>query len=176
MDALSLKPLSCETERLCLRPLAEGDEALFCGLYTDPETMRFIGRPLTAAEAASHFPEVVRRQGELALDERYLMIVRKDTQMPLGICGTGHYDQATMRLELGMVLLPEGRGKGIATEALAGLVKCAFAMPQVNEVYARFSTENAAAMRVLSSMGFSAGAVERKQGVTTCNWSVHRSV
>lgn len=177
MDVLSLKSFSWETERLCLRPLAEGDEALFHALYTDAQIMRFIGTPLTAAEAASQFRKIVHRQGEPALDRRFLVIVAKNTRAPLGICGTSHYDPGTMRLEVGMVLLPEGRGRGVAREALVALVGRVLEERLVGGVCVRFAAGNTAMRSLASSIGFSSdGAARgRRQDSTICHWSVHRS-
>jgi RimJ/RimL family protein N-acetyltransferase len=43
------------TARLRMRPLSECDQALFCRLYTDAESMRFIGRPLSRTRALAAF-------------------------------------------------------------------------------------------------------------------------
>ena len=40
-----------ETDRLRMRPLRADDEALFLDLYTDAETMRYIGEPLSLERA-----------------------------------------------------------------------------------------------------------------------------
>ncbi len=177
MDGVLLKSLSCETEGLQLRSLAEGDEPLFHALYGDPETMRFISVPWTPAEAAKRFRGILGRQGESALVDRFLVIVRKLTRTSLGICGTSHYDSSAMRLEVGMVLLPSGRKSGVGREALTALVGRAFEEPLVNEVYARVAAGNSAARNLVARIGFRQDCVRRGEGcdLTTCEWSVHRS-
>lgn len=177
VNALRPKLFSCETERLRLRPLAASDEALFHALYTDPETMRFIAPPLTAEEASSRFRKVIRQQGEPALGARYVVIEGKTTQLPMGICGTGHYDQAVRRLEVGMVLLLEGRKRGFAREALAALVGLAFDEPWVSEVYARFAAGHTAAANLVERVGLRSNHATRGEGegMAMCEWSVLRS-
>lgn len=177
MEDIPLNPFLCETEQLRMHPLAEDDKALFHALYTDLQIMRFIGTPLTEAEAESAFGGIVHRQREPSLDLRFLAMVHKHTQMPLGICGTGHHDPIAARLEIGMVLLPVGRRLGIAREALTALVDRAFDEQLVNEVYACIAAGNTLARNLLSRVGFRQDIADRRQGPesTACHWSVHRS-
>ncbi|HXS04584.1 MAG TPA: GNAT family N-acetyltransferase [Rhodanobacter sp.] len=172
-----MKSFSCETDALRLRPLMEIDEALFVALYTDPDTMRFIGSPWTPEEARRQFRKAIRQQGRSAPGSRYLVIARKNVLAPLGICGTSHYDPAIQRIEVGMVLLPEGRRLGVAREALMALVGLVFEEQLVGEVFARFTSENVAARNLVSRVGFRPDsiAMEKEPGAAICVWSIHRS-
>jgi hypothetical protein len=49
-----------ETPRLRMHALAASDQALFCELFTDKETMRFVGRPLEPVRAAASFRTALR--------------------------------------------------------------------------------------------------------------------
>jgi RimJ/RimL family protein N-acetyltransferase len=173
----SVKSFSCETERLFLRPLAEGDEALFDRLYTDPETMRFIAPPLSAERALSRFRKIIMRQRKPSIDGRYLVILERETGKPVGICGTSHHDAEAQRLEVGMVLVPEGRNRGVAKEALSALMKHIFAVSPVDKIEAKVFAENQAAERVLVSQGFTpcADAAGELGVPSERRWSVHRS-
>ncbi|MDE2154425.1 MAG: GNAT family N-acetyltransferase [Xanthomonadaceae bacterium] len=177
MSDIEPSMFECETGRLRLRTLQADDEALFHALYTDPETMRFIGTPLSAEQASGKFLKIVRRQAEPVLDGRYLVMVEKNTRKSLGICGTGHYDQEAMRIEVGMVLTSAGRGQGFATEALAALVDQVFEQHPMEVVYARFDAGNAAAWNLVSRLGFAPEVVAEglEQASTNCRWSVQRS-
>ena len=42
-----------------LRSMRESDEELYCDLFCDPETMRYIGPPWTRADAARAFRGVL---------------------------------------------------------------------------------------------------------------------
>ncbi|HWU78350.1 MAG TPA: GNAT family N-acetyltransferase [Rhodanobacter sp.] len=172
-----MKSFSCETGRLQLRPLAKGDEALFHALYSDPETMRFIGDPWSPMKVAKRFQKLVNHQEQPKLDDRYLVIVRKNGQTSMGICGTSHYDLAAMRLEVGIMLLRRGRGLGIAREALTALLGRAFEDPLVEEVYARFTAENIAIRNLMMRVGFHPCGLAKGGGaaVTMREWSIHRS-
>lgn len=58
------------------------------------------------------------------------------------------------RVELGHVIAPAWRGRGIATVGLALMVEQALRMPQVSEVYAENAADNLASRRVLGKCGF----------------------
>ena len=58
-----MKQITIATSRLRLRALAAADLALFRDLYTDAEVMRFIARPLSAAEATASFWATLQATG-----------------------------------------------------------------------------------------------------------------
>ncbi|MGN6704649.1 MAG: GNAT family N-acetyltransferase [Rhodanobacter sp.] len=172
-----MKSFSREAGSVRLRPMTQGDEALFHALYTDPETMRFVGAAWTPAEAAERFRRVLQRGQESALANRYLVIVEEATGDPLGICGSSHYDPVTMRLELGMMLLLRGRRLGVGRAALGALVDYMFRESPAVEVYARFAAVNRAAENVMARAGFHPGPVAKteRHESATCEWSIFRS-
>lgn len=154
IDEIDLSVLDFETERLHMRPMVSGDEALYCGLYTDPETMRFIAPPLSADDAASSFQKVVARQREPSIRGRVLVILERTTLQSLGICATSKHDAGDLRLEVGIVLKPEACARGFAREALTALMERVFAVSTTQEICARFSAHSPAAKRLHSRMGF----------------------
>ncbi|MEO9078713.1 MAG: GNAT family N-acetyltransferase [Rhodanobacter sp.] len=173
-----MKSFSCETAGLQLRPLMKDDEPLFHALYSHAETMRFLSDPWTPSEVTKRFQKTVARQERPTLGNRYLVIVGKGGLAPMGICGTSHYDPVDMRLEVGVMLLPAGRGLGVGKEALTALVGRAFEEPLVDEVYARVAADNIAMKGLLVSVGFRpAGSVkDGGQKSAMCEWSLHRSI
>lgn len=176
-DGLPLKSFSCETDGLQLRPLTKDDEPLFHALYSDPETMRFIGDPWTPAEATKRFQKIISGQDWPTLMNRYLVIVRKSGSAPMGICGTSHYDPVGMRLEVGIVLLLARRGLGIGRESLTALVGRVFEESSVDEIYVRFAVANIAMRNLLLRVGFRPGEDTKGAGQNrvVCEWSIHRS-
>lgn len=160
-----------------LRPLREADESLFQALYTDAQTMRFVGGPWTPAEAARRFRAILSRQGAPTPADRFLVIEEISNREPMGICGSSHYDRAGMRVEVGVMLLPQGRGLGVGRAALGALVDYMFQEPSLLEVYARVAIENSAARNLVTRVGFRQSRVAegKKQGTLACEWSVHRS-
>jgi len=177
MDMFSPKSFSCETERLCLRPLTDGDEALFHALYTDPETMRFIGTPLTGEQVTRRFRKTLGDMHRQPFKCLFLAILEKASQLPLGICGMPQFTADAVRQEVGLVLVRQARSKGIAREGLAALVNRIFAMSSVEEVWARFSTENLAAQQLVVAVGFHAcdEVLLGQELSSKCHWSVRRS-
>jgi RimJ/RimL family protein N-acetyltransferase len=166
-----------ETERLRLRPLGAGDEALYRELYTDQETMRFIGPPLAMEQAADKFQKIVARQSKPSLKGRFLAMLDKDTLRPVGICGTSRYDADALRVEVGIILRSEARARGVAREALTALMKRIFAVSSVQEICVRFSAQCPAVLRLNIRVGFlpCADEVQDEGHLSKRVWSVHRS-
>ena len=100
-----------------MRRLHEDDEALYCGLYTDAETMRFICAPLSPERAARSFRKVLASKTQ-ANGPRYFAMFDKATQHVIGLCAIQQPDAEMQRAEVGMMLKSEARARGYATEAL----------------------------------------------------------
>ncbi|HEY8682011.1 MAG TPA: GNAT family N-acetyltransferase [Rhodanobacter sp.] len=177
MSAIDPSAFDFESERLHLRPLDEGDGALFHGLYTDPETMRFIAPPLSTEQAASKFRKIVVRQREPSLRWRFLAILEKATRKPVGICGTSRYDAEALRLEVGIVLNPGAGSRGFAREALAALMNRVFAVSSIDEIWVECSMLYPAVERMVSAVGFTPCMDGAGNEVLSSKriWSVHRS-
>lgn len=178
MNAAGSCALGFETERLRVRPLNADDEALYRELYTDPETMRYIAPPLSLESASSSFQTVLALQGALTLKSRFLVIEERDTSQSVGICGTSDYDAAALRLEVGIVLKPAATSRGIATEALEGLVKRIFEASPVDEIWSECSRLHLAAARLVSTIGFKrlAGGEKNTELLKKGIWALSRSM
>lgn len=57
-------------------------------------------------------------------------------------------------MEVGYSVVPEARGRGVATEVVGALVAFAFSHPAVDRVVAHTSDENVASTKVLQRNGF----------------------
>ena len=130
----ALAAFEIDTERLHLRPLQMGDEALFHALYTDPDSMRFIAPPLSAAQAARYFRSTVAGMQTTPIRWLSLAMLRKQSQQPVGICGVSDFDAAARRLEVGILLTAEARSQGIAREGLTALMNRLFELLPVDEL------------------------------------------
>ncbi|HZP66210.1 MAG TPA: GNAT family N-acetyltransferase [Rudaea sp.] len=151
-----LATFAFETERLRMRPLEEGDEALFVGLYTDAETMRFVGPALTREEAARTFRRMLSqgRRGK----PMFLTIVEKSFGHKVGMCGVPAFDAHAADLEIGIMLCREARGRGYSKEGLAGLTQRLFATLPVQELWVEYASEHEIVDRFMRSIGFSPNA------------------
>lgn len=136
--------------RIELRPLREADEALYCGLYTDPETMIHIGPPLSASQAASSFRSALRTT---AVQPRIFVVVEKATGATTGLCGWQRPDKAEQQVEIGILLDAQGRSRRYSIEAIAMVLDLAFAALPIDTVWVQYHRANAAADRLFRSLG-----------------------
>lgn len=142
-----------ETARLRLRPLDDSDQPLYVDLYTQPDTMRFIGQPLTPEAAIAQFNRVVLWQSRPSMGGKTFVIEEKTTRRRLGICATAHFEVHTARIEAGVMLLPPFQAQGYAREALTALIDGIFTHLPINEVKVRFSGLSLAAVQLNRRMG-----------------------
>ncbi len=172
-EARDVDPLAIfGTDRLSLRSLSEADATLFCGLYADPEAMRFVGQPLSREQAERSFRIVLQSLGSRPIKRLFTVILEKPGQQALGFGALQGIDLYRRRVEAGVMLKPASRGRGFGKESLAALVTRAFALLPVDEVWIEHAADHAIARRVPISLGFSPS---REVGVTgKCIWSAYR--
>jgi RimJ/RimL family protein N-acetyltransferase len=166
-----------DTERLRMRHLVENDEALYCDLYTDPDTMRYIGEPMSPERAARSFRKALAWSRQQPDEPQFFAIQEKATQQAIGLCAIQPFDADTRKVEIGMMLKPEARKQGYATEGLAALVTTAFSALPTEAVWVQYSPEHTAAERLVISVGFAQcadGEIGTVRGAK-CVWSVGRS-
>lgn len=136
------------SERLSIGPLAEEHESLYCGLFTDPLTMRHIGPPLTMELAKRRFQVALlsaSREPPVCL----LFSVReKMGARHIGICALQNIDRVRSRAEVGVMLQPAWHGQGFGTEALRLALRIAFATLAVEEVWGQFDPSHVAVERM----------------------------
>ena len=156
--------LVLETDRLVLRPLEEGDVDLCVTLYTDPEVMKFIREPRTAAQVEEKMPLFCRRAGGIGVwcvadkanDEKLgtavllpLPVEEHDLDWSL-LSGDGLPDA---EIEVGYILRQQAWGRGIATEACKRLLKFGFEDVLLDEIVAVTDPDNLASQNVLRKCG-----------------------
>jgi RimJ/RimL family protein N-acetyltransferase len=166
-EAPSESALSFATERLHIRPVTEADESLYCALYTDSETMRFIARPLSPECAASSFQAALRMTGRRPLRQLYLALIDRQTQRGAGICSLQGIDPMLRRAEAGLVVAPDFRGGGFGGEAVRALLTIGFTALSLDEIWAQTPGNHGRAERLLISEGFTpsgGGKAEQEPG------------
>ncbi len=99
------------------------------------------------------------------------------TLQPVGICSMSQYDAEVLRLEIGIVLRSEARSRGLAREALVGLMNRIFAVSPVREIWVQFSAHCPAVERLNIRVGFTpcAGGIQDEGSLLKRVWSTHRS-
>ena len=170
MDGL---PEPCiQTARLTMRPLSQEDEDLYCDLHADPDTMRFIGPPLSRQPALRNFHKVLASLGRRPVERVMLAIVETTGNRCIGIGALQDFEPERRRVEVGMMLVREGRGRGFGTEGLRALVNYSFATFEVDEVWLQHDANSAAAVGPPASLGFSQSTHPDKPGKSI--WSAYR--
>jgi ribosomal-protein-alanine N-acetyltransferase len=164
-----------ETPRLRVRPLAPDDAALYCDLYTDAQTMRFIEPPLSVERATRLLLRYLRLPP--AADKPLLFaILEKRTGHGLGICSIQQLDERNRRAEVGIMLKPAFHARGFGKEGLAALVRQAFAILPVDEIGVRVAAHHSVVERLVGSVGFArrTGSGTGGEPHATHFWSVYR--
>ncbi len=136
-----------------MRSIRESDEELYCALYCDPETMRFIGPAWTRAEAARAFRGVLDATRATPPRALFLTMVPKAAQQPIGLCTLQNFDPAGRRIEMGVMVASHVRARGLASEALIAVITHAFDTMPVDEVWVRIAHEHAACERTAVIIG-----------------------
>jgi ribosomal-protein-alanine N-acetyltransferase len=141
--------------RVMLRAWRDDDAAAKAAWGADALIVRWTDVPAnyTERDARAHgrAVEANRRAGR-ALD---LAIVDPGSDRVLGSCDVRRPDPGDPALgELGYLVGPEARGRGVATRALALLVAYAFAELGMARIQALVHPDNPASGRVLERLGF----------------------
>lgn len=142
-----------KTHRLDVPALSEADVHLYCNLYTDAGTMRFIGPPLTAERAARSFRKTLDLVRTRPLDSMVFSLVERSTGETIGLCTLYHYEASQQRIAVGLIMSPLHRSRGMATEGLAGAISHAFDALPVASVWTEISAENLIVGRLVRSVG-----------------------
>lgn len=167
---MSVAPPVIDTPRLRLRPHRAADHPALSRLWMDPAVCRFIGgRPSTADESWSR---ILRYAGLWPLlGYGYLAIEARDTGAYVGDVGLADFQRVidpplAGRPEAGWVLDPTLHGRGLASEALAGLLAWADAA-LARPVVAIIDPANLASLKLAARCGFAEIAVTDYRGNRT---------
>lgn len=89
-------------------------------------------------------------------------IVCRDTKKMIGTCGFTRFDFANNSAEIGYVINPEFKGKGVATEACGRVIRFGFENLALNRIECRFMVENSASRRVMEKNNMTFEGVRRE--------------
>lgn len=143
-----------ETERLTLRRVLPSDVKEMFELRSNPETMKYIPRPLVTNydEALAHI-KMMEDKIETNEGINWAITIKGDDKM-LGVIGHYRIKPEHYRAEVGYMILPEYHGKGITTEAVQCVVDYGFNTMQLHSIEGVIDPENEASQRVLQKCGF----------------------
>ena len=144
------------TERLRLRPFREVDLPALVAYRSSPEVARYQSWNTTFSmdDARRFFAE--QQQVEFGQPGAWeqLAAVDRDTGDLYGDCAVRVLDDQPATAELGVTLAPDAQGRGLESEALAGVLQVLFEDHGFHRVYAETDARNVAVHRVLERLGF----------------------
>ncbi len=143
-----------ETDRLLLRQITADDVGEVFALRSNPETMRYIPRPLavTMEDASAHIQKI---NDAITTNEgiNWAVTLKGDTKL-IGIVGHYRIQWHNFRSEIGYMLLPEYHGRGIITEVVKLLADYGFNQMNMHSLEAVIDPQNIASAKVLEKNGF----------------------
>jgi ribosomal-protein-alanine N-acetyltransferase len=142
------------TERLKLRKIGNEDVAGFFKLRSNPETMRFIPRPLATTEQDILDFINVGDEYYAKGDMINFTIALKETNEFVGSIGFYRTNWEAERTEVGYILDPEHRGKGYTHEAMVEMIRFAFNNIGFHSLEAIIDPRNTASINVVERVGF----------------------
>jgi len=151
-----------ETERLVLRPIAEGDLGFIYALFSDPETNRYSSsEDLATPDDAARMYEGYLKPG-FPSHFRLAVEVRASGDA-VGTLGLYRYSERDRSAVLGYDLLRGHWGRGYMAEAVTALLGYAFGELRLNRVEATVDPMNVRSVRLLDRLGFALeGCVREK--------------
>lgn len=155
MQPFSFLPFkNLASHRLVLRQIIPADLNEIFTLRSDADLMKFIPRPLCkdVNDALVHINMI---QQKLETNEGInWAITLKGNNILIGIIGHYQIKWEHFRSEIGYMLAPEFKGKGIITEAVQLIVEYGFNEMNMHSLEAVIDPENIASARVLEKNNF----------------------
>ncbi len=143
-----------ESERLVFRKLTDTDAPEILELRGNPETMKFIPRPLvTDIEGALAHIKMINDKIDENIDINWA-VTEKGSDKCIGLMGFYRTQPEHFRTELGYMIVREHWGKGYVTEAVKTLLDFAFNNLNFHSIVAVIDSRHAASERVLQKVGF----------------------
>lgn len=171
-----MKPVLIRSDRLRLIPPSMDHLDALAAMWSDPETMRYIGKgiPWTRDEVAARIERGARAHAERGFC--FWTVVRNDDGEVLGQAGVTAIDFNGPEIELGYRFGRDHWGRGYATEAARLTIDHAFGPLGLERLVAVAYPENRPSRRVLTKVGFrETGMSDRYYGVRAMTYELGRT-
>lgn len=142
------------TARLQCDLLADTEQDEFCGLLTSAKVMRQIAPVLTLPQAQAKFRAAIKYNQAETLRQRIWHIRDRNTNAFYGIQSLQWRDGEAHQAEIGIMLAPQANQKGVAIEAMDGLLGFAFSYFGLERVYAHFYQTHRATRKLVARLGY----------------------
>ncbi len=146
--------VTIETERLVLREFRRDDRESVHEYAVDPEVYHYMPWGPNSEDETSAFVEraIASRHRDPRLHFE-LAITLRETGRLIGGSGIRAADESFRAADMGYCLRRDAWGKGLATEAAAGLIGFGFEQLRVHRIWATCDTRNVRSARVLEKAG-----------------------
>jgi ribosomal-protein-alanine N-acetyltransferase len=155
MLQISFNPFpNLESKRLLLRPVKPADVEEVFAIRSDPETMKYIPRPLakTKQDAMDHIDMVSK-----GIEENEFInwgITLKEDDKLIGMICLLRMQLNNFRTEIGYILHPDFHGQGIMSEAIQMIIDYAFNILNFHSLEAVIDPRNSASEKLLLKYQF----------------------
>ncbi|WP_281239465.1 GNAT family N-acetyltransferase [Flavobacterium praedii] len=144
-----------ETERLLLRQVNSNDAEAILSLRSNDEVMKYIPRPylkniIEAKDLIAMFDDKI----ENGIGINWGIAFVNQPEKILGIIGHYRIKPEHYRAEVGYMLFPEYKGRGIVSEALKKVVEYGFKEMKLHSIEAILDPGNIGSEKVLLKNGF----------------------
>ena len=143
-----------ETPRLLIRRVLHNDISEILALRGNPETMKFIPRPLCktnddALELINIFDELITKNQGVNWG-----LADKTTNKIIGLISFHRIDTENHRAEIGYMIMPEFTRQGLVFEGIQRLLDFGFNEMKFNSIFAIIDPQNTKSALVLQRNGF----------------------
>jgi ribosomal-protein-alanine N-acetyltransferase len=155
MLQIQLSPFTVlETKNLLLRSFRTNDADDFFVLRSNPEVMKYIGRPLaTSIDDTVHLIAVLKKNHEMNTGITWA-ITHKSADRLIGTIGYWRIIPEHHRAEIGYLLHPDFQGKGMMSEAVSAVLDYGFNTLGLHSVEAVIHPQNTASVHLMEKFGF----------------------
>lgn len=171
-NKLKTNIMKLETERLILRKLEDSDDERMYLMDSNPEVMKYLGKPVTSIEESKNGIKMIQKQYEENGVGR-LAVIEKKSGLMIGWSGLKLLKQPingyVETLDLGYRFIPEFWGKGYAWEAAMASLDYGFNELNAETIYAYAEAGNTGSNHILTKLGFENKEEFEDSGVM-CFW------
>ena len=151
-----------EGETIILRKLTKADASDMYAYASDPQVTKYLlWQPHESFAYTKRYLDEVMRQYKAHNFFDFAIVSKEDGRM-IGTCGFTRLDAINHLAEIGYVLSSQYWHRGIATEAVAMILRFAFCNLGVHRVEARYMSGNVFSRAVMEKNGMSYEGMERE--------------
>lgn len=154
MTSIEPGPLPHELTRVTLRRLAVSDLSEFQSYRTDPEVGRYQGwSAMTSGQATAFLAEM--NAGAVCVPDTWFQVGIADrlSDRLLGDIGVRLRNETNLVADMGFTLARPAQGRGLATEAVRGMMRLVTGHSGVERFEAVTDMRNRASVRLLERLG-----------------------